>query len=87
MLDEFISWMTDRYGYGYVKHIHELASSVVVDFENDNIIGRFTVWNDFSLMSEVIEVKTGEFRINERHEFSNLSELEKFFVTFTSFLS
>lgn len=86
MLDEFIFWMTGNYGYSYVMHTHELSSSVVVDFETDDVIGRFTVWDDFSSMSEVIDVKTGGFRINERCEFSSLDDLERIFVNFTSFL-
>ena len=50
MLDEFISWVTGKYGYSYMMHTHELSSSVVVDFETDDVIGRFTIWDDFSSM-------------------------------------
>lgn len=87
MLDEFVDWMVGKYGYGYFKNSHELSSSVVVDFESDDVIGRFTVWDDFSSMSEVIDVKTGGFRVNERIESSSLDELERVFVRFVSFLN
>ena len=80
MLNEFVSWMKAGYGYECVRHDHELTSSAVIDFENADVIGRFTVWDDFSCMSEVIEIATAAYRVNKRFEFSRPDELKEFFI-------
>lgn len=83
MLKKFELWLHEQTDYKSVYHENELTDSLVIDFENDNYIARFTVWDDFSCMSEVMLVDSGKYKLNKRNEFSSFDELLCVFTEFT----
>ncbi|MCU6427069.1 immunity protein TriTu family protein [Enterobacter sichuanensis] len=82
MLNKFEQWVIQQGDYILTHNKNELSNSVVVDFENENYIARFTVWDDFSCMSEVMDVNTGLYKLNKRNEFSTFYELLDIFDIF-----
>ena len=82
MLNKFEEWVFQHGDYMLAHNKNELSNSVVVDFENENYIARFTVWDDFSCMSEVMDVNAGSYRLNKRNEFSTFEELLDIFDIF-----
>lgn len=83
MLKEFELWLHTRTVYQSVYNQNELSDSMVIDFENDNYIARFTVWDDLSCMSEVMCADSGKYKLNKRNEFSNFDELLHYFNIFS----
>ncbi len=83
MLREFEIWLHAHTDYQSVYNKNELSDSMVIDFENDNYIARFTVWDDLSCMSEVMFADSGEYKLNKRNEFSNFEELLHYFKVFS----
>ncbi|WP_458574178.1 immunity protein TriTu family protein [Lonsdalea quercina] len=65
---------------------NDLTDSLVVDFENENKIARFTVWDDKSCMLEIMDVDTGQYIINDRRELSEIGEIIEAFKEFSSLL-
>lgn len=82
MLNKFEQWVIQQGDYILTHNKNELSNSAVVDFENENYIARFTVWDDFSCMSEVMDVNTGLYKLNKRNEFSTFYELLDIFDIF-----
>lgn len=87
MLNEFKSWISKNTSYSYIDHKSELSESVVIDFENDIYIARFTVWDDFSCLSEIIDLKTDQYKVDKRAEFTSSDELLSIFRVFSNYLS
>ena len=82
MLNKFEQWVNKYTVYTVDYNKNELSNSIVIDFENDHYISRFTVWDDLSCMSEVLDVDTGLYKLNKRNEFSTFDELLDIFNVF-----
>lgn len=82
MLREFEFWINNNTLYGFSHNVNALSESTVIDVENEQYIARFTVWDDFSCMSEVMDVDTGIYKLNKRNEFLTLDELLNIFNIF-----
>lgn len=87
MLLDFQGWLYKSTDYKCVINNNELSDSLVIDVDSDQCIARFTVWDDQSCMSEIINVETNEYIINKRFEFNNLSELLAVFEGFRKLLN
>ncbi|MFL0152843.1 hypothetical protein V2632_16375, partial [Tenacibaculum maritimum] len=66
-LKEFKNWVTDTFPIDK-KDIKESPKdidkqSIVIDFENDIEIKRFTVWDDFSCVYESIIIESEQFNV------------------------
>ncbi|ECH9259086.1 hypothetical protein AVA06_001009 [Salmonella enterica subsp. enterica] len=82
MLNKFEQWVNKYTVHTVIYNNNELSNSIVIDFENDRYISRFTVWDDLSCMSEVMDVDTGLYKLNKRNEFSTFDELLDIFNIF-----
>ncbi|MEQ9842916.1 immunity protein TriTu family protein [Pectobacterium brasiliense] len=87
MLIEIKNWILSNSTHQVEMNENEYTSSLVVDFENENKIARFTVWDDKSCMLEVMDVDTGKYIINERRELSETSEIIESFKEFNDFIN
>ncbi|KGA27993.1 MULTISPECIES: immunity protein TriTu family protein [Pectobacterium] len=87
MLVEIKNWILSNSTHQVEMNESEYTSSLVVDFENENKIARFTVWDDKSCMLEVMDVDTGGYIINERRELSEISEIIESFKEFNDFVN
>ena len=65
---------------------NELSSSVFINIDDANNIARFTVWDDNSCIMEAINIDSGEYIINERHEIKDLEDFIKLFRKFNDLL-
>ncbi|WP_236942842.1 immunity protein TriTu family protein [Escherichia fergusonii] len=82
IIAKFILWVQENYEHNVSCNNNTLSTSIVIDFENDNYIARFTVWDDLSCMSEVICVETGDYKLNQRNEFYTYDSLMVIFNNF-----
>ncbi|MDG0803658.1 immunity protein TriTu family protein [Pectobacterium polaris] len=87
MLNEINDWILSNSEFQVKMNQAEYNDSLVVDFENEDKIARFTVWDDKSCMLEVMLVDTGQYIINERNEFSEMSEVIVAFKRFVALLN
>ncbi|MBA5238290.1 hypothetical protein H2Y54_17355 [Pectobacterium aroidearum] len=87
MLIEIKNWILSNSAHQVEMNENEYTSSLVVDFENENKIARFTVWDDKSCMLEVMDVDSGKYIINERRELSEISEIIESFKEFNDFVN
>ena len=87
MLNKFKFWISKNTNYSYIYHKNDLSESIVIDFENDIYIGRFTVWDDLSCMSEIIDLNTNQYKINKREESTSFNELLSIFRIFSDYLN
>ncbi|OCG72368.1 immunity protein TriTu family protein, partial [Gilliamella sp. Occ4-3] len=62
MLNKFKFWISKNTNYSSDYHQNDLSESIVIDFENDIYIARFTVWDDLSCMSEIVDLNTDQFK-------------------------
>ncbi|HGB3501779.1 TPA: hypothetical protein ACIVCX_004567, partial [Salmonella enterica subsp. enterica serovar Wangata] len=60
MLRKFEHWLINNTSYSFSHNANTLSESMVIDIENEKYIARFTVWDDLSCMSEVMDVDTGD---------------------------
>ncbi|POD91400.1 hypothetical protein BV924_21195 [Pectobacterium odoriferum] len=86
MLNEIKDWILLNSAYQVVINQNEYTDSLVVDFEDENNIARFTVWDDKSCMLEIINVDTEKYIINERRELSEMTEIIESFKEFSDLL-
>ena len=56
-----------------------LKRTLVIDFDNDIIIGKFVVWDDNSCFTELIDGHSTESVIHERFDFKTIKELQMSF--------
>ncbi|EAW6600503.1 hypothetical protein FGH97_22375 [Salmonella enterica] len=82
MLNKFKVWVSKHTDYMVIYNENDLSYSIIIDFEDDRYISRFTVWDDLSCMSEVMDVDTGLYKLNKRNEFSTFDELLDIFDDF-----
>ncbi|EGI7724395.1 hypothetical protein IGT65_004799 [Salmonella enterica] len=82
MLRKFERWLSDNTSYDFLHNTNTLSESIVIDVENEKYIARFTVWDDLSCMSEVMDADTGDYKMNKRTEFSTFDELLDTFNVF-----
>lgn len=82
ILTQFMLWVQKNTGHNIKCNTNTLSTSIVIDFDNDIYIARFTVWDDLSCMSEVICVETGDYKLNQRNEFHTYDSLRKIFDNF-----
>ena len=82
MLNKFEQWVNQYTAHTVIYNKNELSNSTVIDFEKEHYISRFTVWADLSCMSEVMDVDTGLYKLNQRNEFSTFDELLDIFNLF-----
>lgn len=82
MLNKFECWVLQHTDHTVIYNKNELSNSIVIDFENERYISRFTVWDDLSCMSEVMDVDTGLYKLNKRNEFLTFDELLGIFNVF-----
>lgn len=87
LLNKFKFWISKNTNYSYVYHKNDLSESIVIDFENDIYIARFTVWDDLSCMSEIIDLNTEQYKINKREEFTSFNQLLSIFRIFSDYLN
>ncbi|AOR61102.1 hypothetical protein [Pectobacterium parmentieri] len=86
MLNEINGWILSNSTHQVEINRNEYTSSLVVDFEGENKIAKFTVWDDKSCMLEIILIDTEKYIINERAEFSDIAEIIKLFKKFNDLL-
>lgn len=86
MLNEIKDWILLNSDYQVVINQNDYTDSLVVDFEDENNIARFTVWDDKSCMLEIINVDTERYIINERRELSDINEIRESFKEFSDLL-
>ncbi|MEI7369433.1 hypothetical protein WCT94_17555 [Pectobacterium sp. 1950-15] len=86
MLNEIKDWILLNSDYQIVINQNDYTDSLVVDFEDENNIARFTVWDDKSCMLEIINVDTERYIINERRELSDIGEIRESFKEFSDLL-
>ncbi|WP_423825856.1 immunity protein TriTu family protein, partial [Salmonella enterica] len=55
MLNKFKLWVSKHTDYTVIHNENDLSYSIIIDFEDDRYISRFTVWDDLSCMSEVMD--------------------------------
>ncbi|ALB53206.1 hypothetical protein AB8W28_15065 [Cronobacter universalis] len=84
MLENFECWVRKKtdLDLDIVHNKNEYSESIVIDFDNDRFICRFTVWDDLSCMSEIMDAETGRYKLNQRDEFSSYNELIDIFNVF-----
>lgn len=82
ILAKFILWVQENTDHNIKCNTNTLSTSIVIDFENDTYIARFTVWDDLSCMSEVICVETGDYKLNQRNELHDYESLRRIFNDF-----
>lgn len=82
MLNKFKVRVSKHTDYTVIYNENDLSYSIIIDFEDDRYISRFTVWDDLSCMSEVMDVDTGLYKLNKRNEFSTFDELLDIFDDF-----
>ncbi|GKV92364.1 hypothetical protein [Pectobacterium carotovorum] len=87
MLSEIKDWILSNSTHQVEINKNEYTCSLVVDFEDENNIARFTVWDDKSCMLEVMDIDTEKYIINERREFSEISEIIESFKEFNGLIS
>ncbi|WP_387465562.1 hypothetical protein [Photorhabdus sp. RM323S] len=87
MLVNFENWLREHENYKFVINNNELSDSLIIDIDEENCLARFTLWDDLSCMSEVINVSTGQYMLDKREEFNNLEELLIIFKEFTKAVS
>lgn len=83
MINEFMSWLENYTDFHYVHHKNEFVESLVIDYENEWLIARFTVWDDWSCVSEIIDVSTEQYKMNQRSIFSTFNKLLMVFQRFS----
>ncbi|QAR31148.1 hypothetical protein EQP59_07280 [Ornithobacterium rhinotracheale] len=85
-LEEFKDWIIVNYPIlkeDIRQSPREIAKqSIVIDFENDFEIKRFTVWDDFSCVYESIIIETEKINVLKRQEFKSIEELKVIFDYF-----
>ncbi|TKY81338.1 hypothetical protein R0L47_13020 [Pectobacterium polonicum] len=86
MLNEIKDWILLNSAYQVVINQNDYTDSLVVYFEDENNIARFTVWDDKSCMLEIINVDTEKYIINERRELSEITEIIESFKEFSDLL-
>ncbi|CEN33445.1 immunity protein TriTu family protein [Capnocytophaga cynodegmi] len=52
------------------------TKSIVIDLTNDKYVGRFTMWEDDSCVTELIEIETESNILFDRFDFSNLEDFK-----------
>ncbi|ELY2857480.1 hypothetical protein SMC92_004667 [Cronobacter dublinensis] len=82
MLEQFECWVRKNTEFDIVHNNNEYSESIVIDFDNDRSVCRFTLWDDLSCMSEIMDVETGKYKLNQRDEFSTYNELLGIFNVF-----
>ncbi|MCR0999461.1 immunity protein TriTu family protein [Serratia rubidaea] len=86
MLQDVKNWILSRGDYEVKINNNDFTDSLVVDFESENKIARFTVWDDKSCILEVMDVNTGQYIINDRRELSETNEVLDAFKEFSALL-
>ncbi|NUU69204.1 hypothetical protein HQN64_24415 [Enterobacteriaceae bacterium BIT-l23] len=86
MLQDVKNWILSRGDYEIKINKNDFTDSLVVDFESENKIARFTVWDDKSCILEVMDVNTGQYIINDRRELSEMNEVLDAFKEFSALL-
>ena len=86
MLQDVKNWILSRGDYEVKINNNDFTDSLVVDFEGENKIARFTVWDDKSCILEVMDVNTGQYIINDRRELSETNEVLDAFKEFSALL-
>ncbi|EOC1429019.1 hypothetical protein ACI1AD_004295 [Cronobacter dublinensis] len=82
MLGEFECWVLKNTEFDIVRNKTEYSESIVIDFDNDRNISRFTLWDDLSCMSEIMDIESGQYKLNKRDKFSTYDELLDVFNVF-----
>ncbi|MDV5353716.1 hypothetical protein QM201_02000 [Enterobacter asburiae] len=82
MLSEVIDWMKKNSSYNINVINNELTTSVVIDYDNEKVLARFIFWDDNSCMLEVMDINTGKYILNERHEVDGIKDFAVFFEKF-----
>ena len=82
MLKKFERWVCEHTEFDAVYNKNELSENIVIDFDNERYICRFTLWDDLSCMSEIMDVDTETYKLNQRNEFSTFNELIEIFDFF-----
>ncbi|MEI7343654.1 hypothetical protein WCT87_19480 [Pectobacterium brasiliense] len=86
MLNEIKDWILLNGTYHVVINKNDYTDSLVVDFEDESKIARFTVWDDKSCMLEIMSIDTEKYIVNERRELSRVSEIIESFKEFSALL-
>lgn len=82
ILGEFECWVRKNTEFDFIRNKNEYSNSIVIDFDNDRNISRFTLWDDLSCMSEIMDIGSGRYKLNQRDEFSTYNELLDIFNVF-----
>lgn len=86
MFSEILIWIEKNSDRKLEIINNELISSAVINVDDDNNIARLTLWDDDSCVIEAINVDSGEYIINDRHEVKSLEDFMHLFRNFNSSL-
>ncbi|WP_067710193.1 hypothetical protein [Erwinia sp. ErVv1] len=82
MLTEVIDWLKKNSAHQITLNVNEFTKSVVIDIDNDSNLARLVFWDDNSCMLEVMNINTGEYILNERHELSDVKDFVNIYAKF-----
>lgn len=84
----YINELLDNQSCTYTIHENtNYVHSMYVDLDNGTNLGRVTLWDDNSCVMEILNIKTENYLLCERYEFTSFDELIEKFNNFYSILS
>lgn len=86
MFSEILIWLKKNSSKKIDVINNKLSSSVVINVDDANNIARFTIWDDDSCVIEAININSGEYIINERHEIKAWGDFLRLFKKFNDLL-
>jgi hypothetical protein len=87
MFAEVMIWLENNSLHEKSINNNELSRSVVIDIDDEDNLARLTFWDDNSCMLEVMDVNTGNYILNERHDISHVNEFVALYKKFESALN
>lgn len=73
--------------YIHFEEAETLTKSIVIDLTTNEYIARFTMWEDDSCVSEVIEIASEKEIWCKRFEFSDFQDFQKEYSKLEAFLT
>jgi|GEM_PF-1882393 len=85
-LTNFSSWISTHFDYDVKINHNDYTDSLVVEFESNDRIARFVLWDDKSCTMEVVDVSTEKYILDQRIELSDYTEAITCFIKFSNLL-
>ena len=87
MFAEVLIWLENNSTHEKSINNNELSKSVVIDIDDEDNLARLIFWDDNSCMLEAMDVNTGNYILNERHDISHINEFVTLYKKFESALN